>query len=101
MNPGGFGSLDRLGGPLDVVSVGAGETGYGSALDALGDQLDRFEVTGRGRRKAGFDDVDAQLDQGVGHLELLLDRHRRAGRLLAVSQSGVEDPDSFPYIRLR
>ena len=41
--------LDRLRRPLDVVPIGSGQPGDGRALDPLGDQLDRFEVTRRRR----------------------------------------------------
>ena len=45
--------------------------------------------------KAGLDDVDAQLVQQVGDLELLLEGHGGAGRLLAVAQGGVENDDAI------
>ena len=43
--------------------------------------------------KAGLDDVDAQVDQGLGDFQLLGEVHARAGRLLAVAERGVEDLD--------
>ena len=93
--------MDRFCSPLDIVTVRPGQTGHGGAFDPLGDELDCFEVTGRCRRKTRLDDVDTQIDQGIGHLELLLDRHGCARRLLAIAQRRVEDPDSLTYTRLR
>ena len=43
--------------------------------------------------KAGLDDVDAQVDQRLGDLQLLVEVHAAAGRLLAVAERGVEDDD--------
>ncbi len=54
---------------------------------------DGLEVAGRGDRKAGLDHVDAQVDQRLGHFQLLGQVHAGAGRLLAVAERGVEDDD--------
>ena len=43
--------------------------------------------------KSRLDDVDAQLHQCVGDFQLFVGGQRRAGRLLAVAQRGVEDDD--------
>ena len=59
--------------------------------NGAGDLLDGFEIAGRGDRKAGFDDVDAQIDQRLGDFQLLGNVHAGAGRLLAVAQRGVEN----------
>ena len=93
-----IGALDGRRGALDVVLVRAGEAGNDRALDSLGDHPDRLEVAGRRRRESGFDDVDSELNEGVGHFELLFDGHRRARRLLAIAQRGVEDPNPVPYV---
>ena len=61
------------------------------AADVVGDLAHRFEIAGRGDRKAGFDDVDAQIDQRLGDFQLFGQVHARAGRLLAVAQRGVEN----------
>ncbi len=57
----------------------------------LGDFAHGLEIAGRGDRKAGLDDVDAQVDQRLGHFHLLGQVHARPGRLLAVAERGVED----------
>ncbi len=44
--------------------------------------------------EAGFDDVDAEIDQGLGDLELFAEVHAAAGGLLAVAERGVEDDDA-------
>ena len=56
-----------------------------------------FEAIG----KPGLDDVDAHRVEQVGDLELLFERHRRAGALLAVAQGGVEDQHAVLRNRLR
>ena len=61
-------------------------------LHALGNGAHRLEVAVRGDGEARLDDVDAHGVEAVGDLELLLERHGRAGALLAVAQRGVEDP---------
>src|SRR5881397_3545881 len=42
-------------------------------------------------RKASLDDVHAEPGQLLGHHQLLVGIHRRAGRLLAVPERRVED----------
>ncbi len=67
--------------------AGAGEAADDGALDDLGDLGDGLEVAVGGDREAGLDDVDAHLVEELGDLDLLVERHRRAGRLLAVAQA--------------
>ena len=59
----------------------------------LADLAHRLEIAGRGDRKAGLDDVDAQVDQRLGDLQFFGQVHAGAGRLLAVAERGVEDAD--------
>src|SRR5207253_7318547 len=66
----------------------------GRALDLARDGLHRLEVARRGHRKAGLHHVHAQLRERASDLELLLEIHARAGRLLAIAQGGVEDDHS-------
>ena len=79
-------------GAIDVFVVAAGQPADDRAVNVLGDLADRFEVARRGDRETGLDDVDAQVDQGLGDLQLLGQVHARAGRLLAVAERGVENP---------
>ncbi len=79
---------------VDVADMNAGEAGDDRALDLAGDRLHGLEVARRGDREAGLDDVDAQPRELVGDLELLGRVQRDAGRLLAVSQGGVEDENA-------
>ena len=88
-----LGVLDGLPGAVDVAVVAAGEAADGRAGDLGGDGADGLEVALRGDREAGLDDVDAQVGQRPGDLELLGVVHAGAGRLLAVAERGVEDPD--------
>ena len=60
-------------------------------MDLAGDRLDRLEVTGRGDREAGLDDVDTETAELVRDLQLLLGVQGDARRLLAVAQRRIED----------
>mmetsp|Transcript_100316 Transcript_100316/g.279272 ORF Transcript_100316/g.279272 Transcript_100316/m.279272 type:complete len:521 (+) Transcript_100316:2515-4077(+) len=75
----------------DVAVIGAGQRADRAVLDGRRDRLHRLEVAVAGRRKACLDDVDPHALQLAGDAQLFLARHRRAGRLLAVAQRGVED----------
>ena len=85
----------RLAGARDVGGDGAREPATTAFFDAPGDLAHRLEIAARGDREAGLDDVDAHLVEQLGDLELLLERHGRAGALLAVAQRGVEDHDAI------
>ena len=55
-----------------------------------------FEAIG----KAGLDDVDAHRVENLGDLQLFLERHGGAGRLLAVAQGGVENDDAIGVVAI-
>ena len=55
------------------------------------DPAHRIEIAVRRRRKAGFDDVDAEFFQLARDDHFLFGGHARARRLLAVAQRGVEN----------
>ena len=57
--------------------------------------LDGLEIAIGGDWKPGLDDIDTHFIERLGHLELFFQRHGRAGRLLAITQSGVENEDAF------
>ena len=88
---GRVGVLDRVPGGVDVGHVGPRQARDHRALDGAGDLLHGLEVARRGDRKARLDHVDAQPRELLGDLQLLLRVQRDAGRLLAVTQSRVED----------
>src|SRR6185503_15446903 len=66
-------------------------------LDDFGNFLHRAEIARARNRKAGLDDVDAHLVKQFGDPQFLFMRHRRAWRLLAVAQGGVEDGDVLQW----
>ena len=86
--------LERLPGGVDVTLVTAGEAADDGTGDLPRDLADRLEVAGAGGREAGLDDVDPEIGQRVRDLDLLRDGHRRAGRLLAVTEGRIEDDDA-------
>src|SRR5690348_17406601 len=88
-----LGKLQSAGSHLDVLVLGAGEGSYARFANRLGDRCDGCKVTFRGHRKAGLDDVDAQILKGVRHGEFFLRRHAATGRLLAIAQSGVRSEE--------
>ena len=55
------------------------------------DNLHRVKIIFRRRGKPSLDNIDAELRQLAGNVELLLAGHGGAGGLLAVSEGGVED----------
>ena len=93
------GVANGLAGAVDVGWYRSREPGDGRVLGPLGDPGDGLEVALGRDRKPRLDDVDAHLVEIVGDLELLLERHRGAGALLAVAQRGVEYEDAIPRCR--
>ena len=93
--------LDGFPGAVDVAVVAPGQPADRRAGDFRGDGPDRLEVAGGGDRKPGLDHVDAECGERAGDLDLLGHDHARAGRLLAVAQGGVEDPDAVGVGRRR
>jgi hypothetical protein len=71
--------------------VAAGEGGNDGALHVGRDHAHRFGVGLGGNREARFDDVHPERAQLPCQLELFVDPQRKAGRLLAVPQGGIED----------
>jgi hypothetical protein len=84
-------TLQRLGGTRDVAVVGASQRAHGAVLDRVGDRLHAFEVAVRRGGKTGLDHVHLQSLELAGDPQLLVLGHRGAGRLLAVTQGGVEN----------
>ena len=79
---------------------GAGQAADHRVLHHLADLGDGLEVAVGGDREAGLDDVDAHLVEHFGDLQLFLQGHRGAGRLLAVAQGGVENENAVAGIAL-
>src|SRR5690606_34258827 len=87
--------LDGLGAAVDVLEMGAGETGNDGVLRPARYLEHRLEIAFGRDRETGFDHVDAHLDEDVGNLEFLLEGHCRARTLLAVAQRGIENYDAL------
>ena len=84
------GWLQGFRGSVDVLAVGPGKAAHGSLGRSLGDFVDGLEITPRGDREPGFDDVDAHALQDFGDAQFFVQVHGGARRLLAVAQCGVE-----------
>src|SRR3546814_9891217 len=84
-------SSDVCSSDVDVAPGGAGEASHAGRLHLGRHRLHGLEVAFGGDREAGLDDVDAHLLEDLGDLQLFLEVHGAARRLLAVAQRGVED----------
>ena len=84
---------ERLRGCFDVGPVGTGERGHRRPANLTRDACDSLGLADRRRGEARLEDVDAEVGEGLRDEEFRLRRERRAGRLLAVAERGVEDRD--------
>ena len=80
-----LGILQGLGRYLDVVLDCPGEGTDGGPGHGLGYGYDRCKVAGTGYRESGFDDVDPEGFERIGHLYFFYGVELTAGHLLAVS----------------
>jgi hypothetical protein len=83
--------LDRVPRGVDVLRVRAREPADDRPVHLARYRLDGLEVTRRGDREAGLDDVHPKPRKLVRDLQLLLPVERDPGRLLPVAESRVED----------
>ena len=86
-------------GSVDVLVVGSSQAADLNVAIAKRccNLANGLEVAWRRDRKAGFDDVHAEIDEGLSDLQFLLEIHAAARRLLAVTQRRVKDPD-LPFV---
>ncbi len=93
MDAGTPGLVDRPQRRVDVFLARPREAQHRGIRQRLGNPPHRLEVARRRRREAGLNYVDVEPLKLARDRNLLLDIHRAAGRLLAVAQRRVEDPD--------
>src|SRR6266852_2513790 len=86
-------SLKRLERGVHVLLSCSGERRHAAAPDLASHTAHGLEVPWGSNREAGLDHIDAQLFELPRQPQLLLDVHGKAGGLLAVAQSGIEDVD--------
>src|SRR5205823_14275355 len=86
---------ERLPGPVDVVRIAARQAADHRPLDLPGNRLHRLEITRRGDREARFDDIDAEVLERLGDLQLFPQVHAGAWRLLAVAKRRVENDQAI------
>jgi hypothetical protein len=91
MDAGTSGSLESLGGDINIIADTAGEGGDAGFAHLVGDALNGFKITGRGDRKTGLDEIDSEALELAGDGELFLGVHAAAGRLFTIAQGGVKD----------
>jgi len=92
------GRLDGCAGAINVFIDAAGEAGNARALDFSGDGVDGLEIAIAGNGETGFDDVHLQAGELAGDFQFFAGIHGRAGALLAVAESGVEDQDLVMHV---
>ena len=83
--------VERGGGAFHVERAAARQRGHLRPRELAADGGHGFEIAFGGDREAGLQDVHAQIHQLAGHAQLLGNGHAAAGRLLAVTQSRIED----------
>ena len=93
-------ALQGFPGAVDVLRARAGKATDRGALHFLRDAPHSLEIARRAVRKASLDDVHAEPGQLLGHHQLLVGIHRRAGRLLAVPERRVEDTDQTTHLKI-
>ncbi len=93
-----LGDFERLTGGIDVFLQSPGEGTDPAILDVAGDGLHRLEIAGGGDRESHFHDIDTEPLQGLGYLQLLLDRQTGGQSLLTITQGGVEYDDPIWHV---
>jgi hypothetical protein len=91
MDTGRFSTADRVVGCLDVLVYAARKRADGRAADGIRDGCDGCGVAGRSCGKAGLDNINLECFELLCNLDLLVEVHGAAGRLLAVTQGRVKN----------
>ena len=94
VNPFFLGIHQCIARPVDIILTTASQAAdrrLGTTFTS--DPLNGFKVTRRSNRESGFDNIDSQLHECLGHFNFLIGVHAATGRLLPVTQRGVENDD--------
>ena len=95
-----LGGLQGLSRDLDVLVDGARQAADRALVASEAADLGHaLEVAGARDGEARLDDIDIHADELARDDELFLGVHARAGRLLAVTQRGIEDGDLSGHMR--
>jgi len=86
-----LGGANRFPALVDVRGHCPGEAGDDRSAYLTSNRLHRGEIVGARGGEAGFDDVHAEPRELLRQRQLLRGRQRKAWRLLAVTQRGVEE----------
>ena len=81
--------------PRCPCSTAACQRADGRAAHGISDCCDRSSITGRRSRKAGLDDIYLERFELLCNLDLLVQVHAAAGRLLTVAQRRVKNLNLF------
>ncbi|MNH12143.1 hypothetical protein D3C79_716780 [compost metagenome] len=93
MDAEGFRDLQGFAGGIYVLGQGTGQGADPAVLDVAGYGLHREKITGGRDREAHLHDVDPEPLEGLGDLQLLLDRQAGRQGLLTITQGGIEYDD--------
>ena len=94
VQPSPLAGLQGAGSLLDILPAAPRQRGDDGPAHVARYLPDRFGIGGRRDGEAGLDDVDPERIERPGERELRLDIQGEAGRLLAVTERGVEDNDA-------
>ena len=86
-----LGELQGFRGTVDILLYSSCECTDGGPSYGFGNFDDGIEVSRARNGEAGFDDIYAQLLEGLGHLDLLHGVQLTAWNLFSVTQGRVED----------
>ena len=86
--------FQRTRGGLDIAVPGTRERADDGAGDLPRHLRDRFGIAGGGGGEAGLHHVDVEIGERAGDTQFVRGAHRKARRLLAVAQGGIEDGDA-------
>ena len=92
--------LERLGAAIDVALGGTRQAAHDRFGDLACNQAHGLEIAVRGDREAGFDDIHPHAFEHLGDPQFLVEIHRGARRLLAITQGGVKNSDTAGFLRV-
>ena len=87
--------LDCIVSGIDILLHRAGQRADRGILDRVRDRRNGSGISRRCDSKTGLDDINTQVFQLTGNLNLLREVHAAARRLLTVSERGIKNLDHF------
>jgi hypothetical protein len=95
VNPAFASGLNGSRSPRDVLGMATRKAADNRTLNFFRYRTHRLEVTRRGGRKAGFDDIDIHIAQSGCDPKFFMQGHAAAWGLLTIPKSGVKNNHSL------